>query len=50
MEEWHTPPISPWERYPEQTFDTTSLSWDTDDVAIPDSWDEGEETAKEVNA
>ena len=27
-----------------------SLSWDTDDVAIPDSWDEGEETAEEANA
>ena len=37
------PPGSPWERDPDQTFDTTSLS-------IPDSWDEGEETTEETNA
>ena len=34
--DWHTPPGS-------------SLSRDTDDIAIPDSWDEGEETADEVH-
>ena len=56
LEEWHTPPGSPWERDPDQRFDASSLSWDTDDVtipddvAIPDSWDEGEETAEEMNA
>ena len=27
-----------------------SLSWETNDIAIPDSWDEGEKTADEVNA
>ena len=26
LEEWHTPPGSPWERDPGQTFDTKSLS------------------------
>ena len=31
-----------------QTVDDLSLSWDTDDIAIPDSWNEGEETADEV--
>ena len=46
--DWHTPPGSPWERDPNQTVDDSSLSWDTDDIAIPDSWDEGEETADEV--
>ena len=36
------------------TFDDSSLSWDTDDiatrddVAVPDAWDEGEETTDEV--
>ena len=50
LEEWHTPPGSPWERDPNQTVDDSSLSWDTDDIAIPDSWDEGEETADEVNS
>ena len=50
LEEWRTSPGSPWERDPEQMFDASSHSWDTDDVAIPDSWDEGEETAEEVNA
>ena len=25
LEDWHTPPGSPWERDPDQTFDTTSL-------------------------
>ena len=48
--DWHTPPGSPWERDPNQTVDDLSLSWDTDDIAIPNSWDEGEETADEVNA
>ena len=42
------PPGSPWERDPNQTVDDSSLSWDTDDITIPDSWDEGEETANEV--
>ena len=49
LEDWHTPPRSPWERDPDQTVDTTSLSWDTDDINIPDSWDEGEETTEEFN-
>ena len=46
MEDWHTPPGSPWERFEEQTFNTTSLSWDTDNIHVPNSWDEGEETTK----
>ena len=46
--DWHTPPGSPWERDPNQTVDDSSLSWDTDDITIPDSWDEGEETADDV--
>ena len=50
LEDWHTPPGSPWEGDPNQTVDDSSLSWDTDDIAIPDSWEEGEETADEVNA
>ena len=40
LEDWHTPPGLPWERNPDQTFDMTSLSWDTYDVNIPDSWNE----------
>ena len=50
LEDWHTPPGSPWERSEDQTVDTTSLSWDTDDIHIPDSWDEGEETTEEATA
>ena len=46
--DWHTPPGSPWERDPNQTVDDSSLSWDTDNIAIPDSWDEREETADDV--
>ena len=37
LEDWHTPPGSLWERSEDQTVDTTSLSWDTDDIHIPDS-------------
>ena len=40
----------PWERDPNQTVDDSSLSWNTDDIAIPDSWDEGKEAADEVSA
>ena len=29
LEEWHTPLGSPWERDPDQTFEASSLSWDT---------------------
>ena len=47
LEDWHTPPGSPWERSEDQTFDTTSLSWDTDDIQVPNSWDKGEEMTKE---
>ena len=46
--DWHTPPGSPWERDADQTVDDSSLWWDTDDIAIPDSWDVGEETADDV--
>ena len=50
MDDWHTPPGSPWERSEYQTVDTTSLSWDTDviDLQVPTSWDEGEETTEET--
>ena len=48
--DWHTPPGSPWERNVDTTYDDSSLSWDTDDIAVPDSWDEGEETADDVYA
>ena len=54
LRDWHTPPGSPWERNEDTTFDDSSLSWDTDDidmrddVAVPDAWDEGEETTDEV--
>ena len=48
--DWHTPPGSPWERNANTTYGDSSLSWDTDDIAVPDSWDEGEETADNVYA
>ena len=54
LRDWRTPPGSPWERNKDTTFDNSSLSWDTDDIAprddfaVPDAWDEGEETADEV--
>ena len=54
LRDWHTPPGSPWERNEDTTFYDSSLSWDTDDiatrddVAVPDAWDEGEETTDEV--
>ena len=54
LSDWHTPPGSPWERNEDTTFDDSSLSWDTDDiattdnVAVPEAWDEGEETTDDV--
>ena len=54
LSDWRTPPGSPWERNEDTTFDSSSLSWDTDDIAprddvtVPDAWDEGEETADEI--
>ena len=39
----------PWERSEDQTVDTTSLSWDTDDIQIPNSWDKGEKTTEDTN-
>ena len=50
LDEWHTPPGSPWERSEDQTVDTTFLSWDTDDIdfPVPTSWDEGEEMTEEI--
>ena len=36
------------ERPEDQTFDTTSLSWDTEDIRVPYSWDEGEETTEDM--
>ena len=52
MGDWHTytPPGSPWERNVDTTYDDSSLSLDTDDIAVPDAWDEGEETADDVYA
>ena len=47
LSNWRTPPGSPWERNEDATFDTSSLSWDTEDIApqdeatVPETWDEG---------
>ena len=30
------------------TYNDSSLSLDTDDIAVPDTWDEGEETTDDV--
>ena len=55
MSDWRTPPCSPWERNEDTTFDTSSLSWDTEDVipkddaTIPNAWDEGEEETSETS-
>ena len=52
MSDWQTPPGSPWERNEDATFDTLSLSWDTEDfvpqdeATVPERWDEGEEESK----
>ena len=52
LSDWQTPPGSPWERNEDTTFDTLSLSWDTEDfvpqdeATVPERWDEGEEEAK----
>ena len=54
LSNWRTPPGSPWERNEDTTFDSSSLSWDTDNIAprddiiVPNAWDEGEETADEI--
>ena len=32
LEDWDTPPGSPWERAKDTTYDTTSLSWETDET------------------
>ena len=54
LSEWRTPPGSPWERNEDTTFDSSSLSWDTEDVApredvtVPDAWDKGEETSDKI--
>ena len=32
LEDWHTPPGSPWERAEDTTYDTMSLSWETDEA------------------
>ena len=34
LSEWWTPPGSPWERNEDTTFDSSSLSWDTEDVTL----------------
>ena len=50
------PPGSPWERNEDTTFDTSSLSWDTEDIApqdeatVPETWDEGEEEASRTSS
>ena len=52
LSDWRTPPGSPWERNEDATFDTLSLSWDTEDIVpqdeatVPERWDEGEEETK----
>ena len=46
LENWFTPPGSPWERSEDTTYDTSSLSWDTEEITFgmpPTSWDEEEE-------
>ena len=54
LSDWRTPPGSPWERNEDTTFDTSSLSWDTEDVTlredvtVPNAWDEGEETSNKI--
>ena len=56
LSNWRTPPGFPWERSEDATFDTSSLSWDTEDIApqdeanIPETWDEGEEEASRMSA
>ena len=32
------------------TYNDSSLSWDTDNIAVPDAWDEGKETTDDVYA
>ena len=55
LSDWRTPPGSPWERNEDTTFDTSSLSWDTediapqDDVTVPNAWDEGEDETSETS-
>ena len=52
LSDWQTPPGSPWERSEDATFDTLSLSRDTEDIVpqdeatVPERWDEGEEETK----
>ena len=36
LSDWQTPPGSPWERDEDTTFDTLSLSWDTEDFVPQD--------------
>ena len=49
LSNWRTPPSSPWEPSEDATFDTSSLSWDTEDITpqeeatVPERWDEREE-------
>ena len=56
LSDWRTPPGSPWERNKDTTFDTSSLSWDTEDIApqdeatVPDAWDEGEEETSRTSS
>ena len=56
MSNWRTPPGSPWEPSKDATFDTSSLSWDTEDMApqdeatVPEAWDEGEEETSLTSA
>ena len=56
LSNWKTPPGSPWEPSEDATFDTSSLSWDTEDIApqdeatVPEAWDEGEEEASRTSA
>ena len=56
LSNWRTPPGSPWERSEDATFDTSSLSWDTEDISpqdvatIPETWDEEEEEASRTSS
>ena len=34
LEDWQTPPGLPWERSEDTTYDTTSLSWDTEEMTF----------------
>ena len=53
LEDWQTPPGSPWGRSEDTTYDTTSLSWDTEEITFgtpPTSWDVRKEKEEKPSA